>query len=301
MSVDILIRQKKIFKNKLDLAFLQKLCGEQGLQYGVPNQALVLDEYQGGADIAGTVFSVYDPKRIGRGFSFEVAENRQDCKLYLNIPCTAEDVASCYRFVQNAAGALGAKKIEQDGNAYPVAELSGYRDDVARWNQSVLHEFAGRSAGEDGPMTVFGAVYPVTPDLAFYQKLLALAPGEAVRCYGEYLHETQNHDYYYAKPSFFKIDGVVTGMYALTQDVPSVFPLQPEIPVFSGTGLKKEDVGRWLVRFGAIRENGGGFDDLGQLDFGVFAEKIDLAAKPRFDGRHVVIELAQKDLSGLFG
>lgn len=45
------------------------------------------------------------------------------------------------------------------------------------------------------------------------------------------MHELQSHDYYYAKPQFFKTDQGVKGIYALTEDCPTLLPNKPWVPV----------------------------------------------------------------------
>lgn len=298
MSVDIHIRQKKLFKTKPGLSLLQKLCRELQLSYGESNAACALEEYKGGEDITDNALIVYN-RRLGRGFQFQVQENRQDCALYLNIPCAPGDVADYYGFAAAVCKALGAKQFEQDGTPCPLADIARQEAQIQSWNADMLRQFARRSVEESGPVTVFGAVYPLTPEPEFYRRVLELPDEEAVRHYADYLHQKQDADYYYAKANFYKIYDEITGMYVLTQDVASIVPLTPEIPVFSGTGLRMEDVRSWEITFGALNEDTQGYTTLGRLTFDEFAEKVGLAELPRFDNGHAVVELSTADMARL--
>lgn len=49
--------------------------------------------------------------------------------------------------------------------------------------------------------------------------------------FSSWMHELQSHDYYYAKPQFFKTDQGIKGIYALTEDCPTLLPNKPWVPV----------------------------------------------------------------------
>ena len=119
-----------------------------------------------------------------------------------------------------------------------------------------------------------------------------------------YLAEKQIGDWYYAKPNFYQNkNGVdILGVYAITEDVPSILPLAPFVPplysvLLQGFSLKDEQVTDWRVSLNRVWEENGEMkgDTLGYVSFKEFAQKVKLDQCPRYDAKHVIVEV--KDLS----
>lgn len=298
MAIEIHVRQKGRKKFPIELSLLKGICEANGLQYGVPNQVLAFDRYTGGEDIAGKAFILYDEQLIGRGVTFELNENGCDCLLCLSLPCSTQDIALFYNLAEVLCGILGTKRLEHDGEDIMINHLPANREYIERLNLETMLEFIKQGAS-GRQMTVFGAVYPITPELKFYETMQTLAESKLIDFYSFFLHEMQKNDCYYAKPSFFTVDEVVTGMYFITQDTSTIFPINPEMPIFSGTDLKAEDIQRWEISFGSIDAEGE-LTPIGLMEYSEFAQKFFLGSRPHFDSNHVLIKLTAADMGALF-
>ena len=293
MSVDIEIKQSGFFKKSLDLDFLKFLCENYGFSYGILNHAYALDDYQGGNDIVGTTFNVYNIKKIGRGFNFWIDSNRRDCFLRLNNPCTDSDISDFYDFISSACEKLKAKNFLQDGDVKMTEGIFQIRDDIMAWNRSVLREQIAANYKE---WCIFGAVYPVYLEDSLISQIPYLNDRDMMNSYAEYLHDKQNKDHYYAKPIIYSDNSNnIFGRYAITEGVSSIFPLKPYITM--GSGLDKEtEVKNWSVSLGGFENSE--YKTLGAVGFDDFVNNLNESAN-MFDAKHVIIELDKRDLNML--
>jgi len=297
MSVDIEIKQGGLFKKSLDLGFLKSLCDKQGLSYGVANHAIALDDYQGGNDIAGISFVVYNRGKIGRGFNFWIGDNKKDCFVRLNNPCTDEDVSDFYNFIDAACERLKAKRFSQDGIIKNREEIMQIRENITEWNRTVLRE---QMTGDFIEWCIFGAVYPVFIEDSFREQIPYLNDRDVMASYIKYLHEKQARDCYYAKAIMYEDNaGNIFGRYAITEGVESIFPLKPYITM--GANLDKQTaVKEWSVALGFF-ENGE-YSSAGAMDFYDFVSKLNLnESTNKFDAKHVIINISKEDINMLMG
>ena len=295
MSVDIEIKQGGLFKKNLDLGFLKSLCENYGFSYGISNHALALDDYQGGKDIVGTTFVVYNVKKIGRGFNFWLDSNKRDCYMRLSNPCADSDVNDFYDFLHTACEMVKAKSFLQDGENKLVEDIFQIRDDILTWNRTVLREQIAANYVE---WCIFGAVYPIYLENSFREQIPHLNDRDMMASYARYLHDKQAKDHYYAKSIMYSDDANnVFGRYAITEGVRSVFPLTPYITI--GTGLKMETVvSSWSVSLGIFED--GDYKTAGIISFDDFVSNLNLnESKNVFDAKHVIIELDKKTINSL--
>ena len=290
ISVDIEIKQAGLFKKNLDLNFLKEICENYGFSYGIHNHAMALDGYQGGKDITGTSFVVYNGRKIGRGFNFWADDNKRDCGLRLSNPCTDNDVNDFYDFVQTVCEKLKAKSFLQDGEAKEASDISQIRSDINTWNRQVLKD---QIAADYKEWCVFGAVYPIYLEDSFREQIPYLSDRDAMASYTKYLHEKQISDYYYAKSIIYSDnEDNLFGRYAITEGVRSIFPLEPYITIGMGMNMNTPVMG-WSVSLGLF-ENGE-YINVGSISFDDFVNNLNLKENARtFDARHVIIELDKK-------
>jgi len=294
MSVDVFIEQKKPLKTTLNLTFLQNMCQALGLSYGVPNTAYALSDYDGGQDIGDTTFVLYDPQKIGRGFSFWADESRHDCFVRLNNPATNEDITSFYGCIGYLCRELKTDHFLQDSNeTHSVSQIGELAQNITVWNASELLTFIKMDFS-----IVFGAMYPVAIEQDIIKRLLSLPESKAIDVFASYLHEKQKNDYYYAKASLFEDNETVItlGMYTVTEEVDSIFPLCPYVPFNYGVDFDYP-VDEWIVTF--VHEKNGDYCVAGRMDFQDFASAYGLPGKPRFDAKHVIIRLSGKEIMKL--
>ena len=163
---------------------------------------------------------------------------------------------------------------------------------IAEWNAEQLLTLIQHEG-----LIVFGAKYPIALEQPVIDKLSNMAAPEAAEMFAAYLHEKQKDDYYYAKARIYKNgEGETQGVYTLTQDTLSIFPLQPYIPFNSGIAFDFR-VDSWNVSL--VKYDDSGYTVAGRLDFQDFASKSRLSERRRFDASHVIIELNGQEMAEL--
>jgi len=140
LSVDITVKQNGFFKKNIDLNFFKALCDKHRFSFGVSNVVYVLEDYAGGEDIANVYFVVYNEKKIGRGFLFWADENKRDCHMRLNNPCTDNDVADFYDFLQSICELFKAKYFEQDDSEIKASDIGEMKRSIMDWNTSLFRQ-----------------------------------------------------------------------------------------------------------------------------------------------------------------
>ena len=293
MAVEIVIKQKGLFKKPLT----KELLAPAGLRVGHWNQAGVLDPdwypYPSGLVLC-------DPVQPGRGCYVQAAPGEKNTvSIRQPLPCTPGDLELLYGLVETICRFWKTDRFTQDGEERTLQDIPAMKAAQNRDGIRLLKEMAERWQA-DGGGVLTGAVFPLylepetverlkTGDLDFFQT---------------YLAQKQQGDWYYAKPNFFqdKNSGGILGVYALTEEVGSIFPLQPFVPplysvLLQNFSLEDSQVANWLVSLNRVWEENGEMkgNTLGYIPFAQFAQKVRLDQCPRFDHKHVYVEV--KDLS----
>ena len=291
MAIDVVITQKGLFKKPLTEGELSPA----GLRMGHWNQAGVLDP---GPSSSGRVLC--DPVQPGRGFFLQGSPGEKgSVSLRQTLPCTPRDLEVFYGQIEALCRFWKTGRFTQDGTEHRLSDIPRLREDQRKGCEDLLRAMAERWRA-DGEGVLTGAAYPLylepetlerlgTGDLDFFQS---------------YLAEKQTGDWYYAKPNFFHHkNGVdILGLYAITEEVPSILPLAPFVPPLYAVylqdfSLSTGQVTDWRVSLNRVWEEDGETkaDTLGYLSFDEFARKVKLDQCPRYDAKHVFVEI--KDLS----
>ena len=291
MAIDVTIKQRGLFKKPLTETELSPA----GLRVGHWNQAGVLDE---GPEQNGRVLC--DPAQPGRGCCIQGAPGEKE-QVYLRqtLPCTAGDLELFYSRIEAICRAWKTDRFTQDGEERRLADIPQMKQLQLQSGTGLL-KYMAEQWKNDGAGVLTGAVYPIYIEQETIQRL---KDGD-LDLFAQYLAEKQTVDCYYAKPSFFRHDnGVdVLGVYSITEGVDSILPDEPFVPplysvLLQGFDLKTEQVTEWRVGLARVWEEQGEMkaDTLGYLSFAEFAQKVKLDQCPRYDAKHVLVEV--KNLS----
>ena len=292
MSIEISIKQKGLFKKKIDLGLIEKLCSEHGFRYGLMDGSLRFEEYKEEKGVKNVNFTIYDPKMIGRGFDVLVKENQFDIDMRLNTPSTNEDIDAHYKALKFLCKSLGVKSYVSDAidNSVEtdVSEIEKERVHVTAWNLEQLLKMIP----EYKSLTIFCVMYPVCIESEFAKQLIHMDKIFVMKEFADYLHDKQSNDYYYASPTMYcdKEDNFF-GVFAITEDVDSIFQLEPMIPALLFNQIK--EVNEWKVNLGAFD---GEYYSAGVVSHEHFCKVLELDKKPRFDERCVVVKLTKEDI-----
>lgn len=287
MAIDVTITQKGLFKKPLT----EEVLSPTGLRVGHWNQAGVLDE---GPEQNWRVLC--DPIQPGRGCYVQGVPGEKE-KVYLRqtLPCTARDLELFYDRVAAICRFWKTDRFTQDGEEHRLGDIPQMKSFQNEMGVGLLRNMAEQWK-KDGAGVLTGAVYPIYMEA---EALDQLKDGD-LNFFQQYLAEKQTGDWYYAKPNFFRNNnGVdILGVYAITEEVPSILPLEPFVPplysvLLQGFDLKTEQVTDWRVSLTRVWEENGEMkgDTLGYVSFGEFARKVKLDQCPRYDAKHVIVQV----------
>lgn len=228
MSIDIVIRQKGLFKKDLPLSVI---LGDH-LVGGTYDQHFRLAE---GHVSPGGEMAVYDPAHKARGFT--VAWNRRSATLRALHPTTARELEDYYATVERIMTYWNAT-LEVDGNpGVPLETFLESREEVIAFNNRYADILADKTLeGEGNSMYLACALWPLHFG-AEEARAAKDCPEGAAAYLAAWLHERQSVEAYYAAPTLVQEAGGIFGRFAFSADCPSIFPRVPKVP-FGATDPK---------------------------------------------------------------
>ena len=243
MSIDIVIRQKGLFKKTLPLSVI---LGDN-LACGVYEAGYRLDPGEWKSEDGEIV--VYDPHHKGRGFSviWTPTQKKGVTLRALHPTCTYE-LKAFYATVARITDYWSCS-LEVDGNPMTPAEFQAGLSDMLEVNDRYLDLFIKESMDKEPyeSMTLFSAFWP----LEFGSKEAAEvkdAPEGAPARFARWLHEMQSVDTYYAVAGYMEEKDGIVSRFAFTEDCDSLFPVKPSVPFgITGADGKPLEVSRYEV------------------------------------------------------
>ena len=225
----------------------EKLVKNCGMKYGSDNEFFVLEE---GKQNQSTAI-LYNPERIGRGIYFESGElSTGAVTVSYSIPTTASEIKDFVKVVREIASQLGDVTMycEEEEREYTVESLEANIENMILFSLKNLHVFCNNDEYEEFILTL--AMFPWYMDdskRTLYKKC------ETLDDFEQTIHELQKGDYYFATPTLYRSreDEKVLGVYTLTEDCESIFPVDPTDCV----NLDDFTIDRGLIRFFIYSEN----------------------------------------------
>ena len=243
MSIDIVIRQKGLFKKTLPLSVI---LGDN-LACGVYEAGYRLDPGEWKSEDGEIV--VYDPHHKGRGFSvIWTPTQKKGVTLRALHPTSTYELKAFYATVARITDYWSCS-LEVDGNPMTPAEFQGGLSNMLEANDRYLDLFIRESMDKEPyeSMTLFSAFWP----LEFGAKEAAEvknAPEGAPARFARWLHEMQSVDTYYAVAGYMEEEDGIVSRFAFTEDCDSLFPVRPSVPFgITGADGKPLEVSRYEV------------------------------------------------------
>lgn len=281
MSVVVNIHQVSDKKKKITLKELEEIVISEQLYYGVPNQAYCLESYTGKKDIQNQLFVLFSRKTYGRGMSFLVDDD-YNIELVLNYPATNTDIEVFYHFIKSCCEKLELETFLEEGEEYSLFQIEGLKQEVKTFNQKYI-----RQELKEG-LTIFGCIYPITIEKSFIKSVQIVLPERVTDLFELYLDKKQKQDCYFAKPIIYtnNQDDSYYARYALTEDVPSIFPLEPYLPFGYDQDYFKK-IKSWNVAI--IEHKNQEFKMTAEIPYTDFKKMIDKKKYPIFDAKHIIV------------
>lgn len=289
MSLVVDIKQKPNSIHKIGFEFVEEFCKRLGLCFGISNAAYVTEPYEGGEELRNTAFVLWSTGKLGRGFGF-VLNDDYELELILNYPATRNDIDDFYIFINAYCKAFGIESFLQEGEEYNLNQIDDLKLEALQYNEGFVKEFL-----KEG-LTIFGCIYPICLETEFINRMKAVDNKSAYEMYENYIDEKQRIDCYYAKPILYDMgNDKILARYALTVDVPTIFPLKANIPFGYNQDLK-DKVQNWNV---ALIDNSN-YKVLSELTFDEFKAAAGFEHYSKFDEEHIILTLDDELLKKFF-
>ena len=243
MSIDIVIRQKGLFKKALPLSVI---LGDS-LACGVYEAGYRLKPGEWKSEDGEIV--VYDPYHKGRGFSvIWTPTQKKGVVLRALHPTCPEELKAFYATVARITDYWSCS-LEVDGNPMTPAEFQAGLSNMLEANNRYLDLFIRESVDKEPyeSMTLFSAFWPLEFGAKEATEVKAAPEGAPAR-FSRWLHEMQSVDVYYAVAGYIEEDDGIVSRFAFTEDCDSLFPVKPSVPFgITGADGKPPEVSRYEV------------------------------------------------------
>lgn len=269
MSVTARIKQKSLFKKKMNLEDIIKFTG---LSYGVCDENYRLDR-----DEIGEHTLIYDEAKLARGF--ELWLEGSDVLLSLSLPTAPSEIRLFYSLVEKLCNEFNTKKyLREDEEAYLYED-----EEFIKWDEEAsivaLEEMTSKTKDEYRCFEIFGIYNPISIGQRELQRIDC-----NLNNLEEYLNEIQSLDVYYATPSVYrkKDTNELFGIYSIVADIPCVVPNKPYIILDQIKGINYWYV---MIRKGMT------------VTYGDFINHI--SSKEYYDANHVIALLNDDEIDAL--
>ena len=216
MSVTARIKQKSLFKKKMNLEDIIKFTG---LSYGVCDE-----NYRLNKDEISEHTLIYDETKLARGF--ELWLEGSDVLLSLSLPTAPSEIRLFYSLVEKICNEFNTKKyLREDEEAYLYED-----EEFIKWDEEAsivaLEDMTSKIEDEYRCFEIFGIYNPISIGQRELQRIDC-----NLNNLEEYLNEIQSLDAYYATPSVYrkKDTNELFGIYSIVADIPCVVPNKPYI------------------------------------------------------------------------
>lgn len=262
----------------------REMVNNCGMKFGSDNEYYVLEEGKQNQSSA----ILFNPRRIGRGIYLEYGELASGTiKAGYSIPTTATEIRDFVKVVKEIAKQFGDVTLycEEEEKEYTIEELEANIDIMIEFSLKNLHVFCNNDEYEQFILTL--AMFPWYMDdkkRTSYKKCSSLDDFEQT------IHDLQKGDYYFATPTLYRSreDEKVLGVYTLTEDCESIFPLDPT----DCLNLDDFTIDRGLIRFFIYSENKS-LD--GVYPYDKFLDFVEEKGLQSFDEKRVIIPPITKE------
>lgn len=286
MSIEVSIKQR-FFGNKT--MPLEVILGES-LHYGHFTE----DKLTVGK-LGASEFIAYNPQSIGRGFSVVWnPKEKKNINLHLPLPSTVQELTDFYAAVERMAKYWDAKLVV-DGNKVSLDTFMAGFQNMLEFNEHAIKHFSQQilDKEDDRTFVFYSTMWPLS--IGKEEATLFLNDPDS---YAKWLHEKQSVDVYYVTPSFYIGDNGIFAKYLLFNDLPSVFPNVPFIPVGMTDPITKKPLkcDQWIISFQILGE----IKPLCEMEYSEFLSILPEDKKSKYDADHFLLSaLTEEELRAL--
>lgn len=268
MSVTAIIKQKSLFRKKLNIDDIIKLTN---LSYGVSDETYRLTV---GETADHTL--IYDEKKLARGI--DVSFDGTDIVLQLSLPTSSSEIKTFYDTIEKICKELRAKTYIRDGENALLSDNNIFiqcDEEGSVAGLESIQEKIGQNEYER--LEIFGVYNPISIGQAEIKRI-----NNSLYNFEEFLHGLQSLDVYYAAPKVYKIQDKLVGIYMVGPNIPSVIPTKPYIVLNQIEGIEE-----WYVM---LKEGK-------TVSYEDFINNV--KAREYYDANHVIVTLSDGESDSL--
>ena len=272
MSVTVKIKEKGLFKKKLDI---ENIIFEN-MSYGTMDESYRLVEKE-----IGKYTIAYRKNNIGRGF--EVQLQKGMINLRMNFPTSNDEIRFFYSYVKRICELLHTTIFEREEEFVSVNDVNYFIELDIKTSKDALEKIKEDiETDRMNPIYLFGALNPIT----IGEKEISIVGNDTEKLV-KLFHELQSIDAYYAAVKVYqKQDESLFGIYVLTENVLSIFPFKPGL--FMNNKLK---IDKFYVSF--VFDN----ELKGCMLYEDFMANVDITKS--YDTEHFLISLNKRVMKEL--
>lgn len=268
MSVSVRIKQKSLFKKKLNIEEIIKLTN---LSYGVSdeNYRIIQNEI-------GKHTLIYDKNKLARGI--DISLNDTDVVLLLSLPTSPSEIRKFYEVIEIICKKFNTQNYIREEELVSIKDnekFIKYDEEGSIAGLEDLQEKIGQN--EYKKFEIFGVYNPISIGINEIKKI-----NNNLYNLEEYLNRIQSLDVYYATPRVYRVKEKLIGIYAIGSNIPSVVPTEPYIVLNQIKGI--EEWYAMLKEGKTIKYN----------DFINNAEN-----KEYYDVNHIIVTLSDNEVDNL--
>lgn len=225
MSVTARIKQKSIFKKKLDRDDIIELTG---LSYGVSDENFVLLR-----DEKDTHTLIYDETKLARGLDLWLEDS--DILLSLSLPTSPSEIKLFYDVIEKICHHLKINKYLRDDMKVNISDHEKYR----KWDEEAsivaLEDIEEKTGDDYQRFEMYGVFNPISLGQNELKRI-----NHNLENLEELLNELQSLDVYYASPRVYRnqTTNALLGIYSIAANIPCVVPTKPYIVLNQIEGIE---------------------------------------------------------------
>lgn len=225
MSVSIKIKQRSIFKKKLNIEEIIKLTN---LSYGVSdeNYRIIPNE------IAEHTL-IYDNNRLARGIDISLDDT--DVVLLLSLPTSPSEIRKFYEVIEIICNKFNTQNYIREEELVNIKDNEKFIKYDEEGSIAGLEDLQEKiSQDEYKRFEIFGVYNPISIGINEIKKI-----NNNLYNLEEYLDKIQSLDVYYATPRVYRVKEKLIGIYAIGPNIPSVVPTKPYIVLNQIKGIEE--------------------------------------------------------------
>lgn len=268
MSVNVRLKQKSLFKKKLNIDEIIKILN---LPYGACDENYRLNRNE----IANHTL-IYDENNLARGIDLSL--DGTDILLSLSLPTSKEEIRCFYDVIDRLCNELKIQKYIRDDEQVNIKDKEKFIKDDESGSICGLESIQERiSKNEYNHFEIFGIYNPISIGIKEIKEI-----NNNLDNFSSFLNRIQSLDVYYAAPRVYKVHDRLIGIYAIGLNIPSVVPIKPYIVLNQIQGIEE-----WYVM---LKEGK-------TIKYEDFINNIDKGEY--YDANHIIVTLNDKKIDML--